>query len=127
MICHLCGADISTDLLHALKCGGDVFPIASRVRSTDPETSFLAALGVHQPTDRVRALTALRRAGMDGLTDFELAAEIGRQQTSAGKRRGELCTLGLVRDSGRRRPAPSGSLAIVWRITTDEERHYGPA
>ena len=53
----------------------------------------------------------------EGLTDFELGDLIGRQQTSAGKRRGELRDLGLVRDSGARRASPSGSSAIVWIIT----------
>jgi hypothetical protein len=53
----------------------------------------------------------------DGLTDFELADIMGRQQTSAGKRRGELRDIGLVSDTGYRRPAPSGSMAIVWAIT----------
>jgi hypothetical protein len=51
----------------------------------------------------------------DGLTDFEYP---GLQQTSAGKRRLELQRAGLVEDSGRRRPSPSGSPVIVWRITT---------
>jgi hypothetical protein len=50
----------------------------------------------------------------DGLTDFEYPA---LQQTSAGKRRLELQRAGLVEDSGRRRPSPSGSPVIVWRIT----------
>lgn len=68
-------------------------------------------------TDRVRALEALVKAAACGLTDFELAHAIGRQQTSAGKRRGELVALGLVEFAGIHRPAPSGARARVWRVT----------
>ena len=88
------------------------------VRTTDPDTSRKAAertpsLRAH---DRRSALLALRDHP-EGLTDFELGDLIDRQQTSAGKRRGELRDLGLVRDSGARRASPSGSSAIVWQIT----------
>lgn len=53
----------------------------------------------------------------DGLTDFELADLTGKAQTSVGKRRGELATAGLIVATTERRPSPSGSPAIVWRIT----------
>lgn len=86
------------------------------VRRTDPDTAQDAAVAHAElrRRDQARALAALRNAGVTGLTDFELGDRIGRQQTSAGKRRGELRDAGLVRDSGRRRKAPSGSMAIVW-------------
>lgn len=89
-------------------------------RATDPVTSHLAAHDAARTaaTMRILALEALREAGERGLTDFELAEILGRQQTSAGKRRGELRDVGLVRDSGMKRPAPSGSAAIVW-VATD--------
>jgi hypothetical protein len=66
------------------------------------------------PNDRALALDILR-AHPDGLTDFGLGGLMGRQQTSAGKRRGELVTAGLVEYAGVKRPAPSGALARVWR------------
>jgi hypothetical protein len=53
----------------------------------------------------------------NGLTDFELAANLNRQQTSVGKRRGELRDLGLIYATSVRRLAPSGSAAIVWALT----------
>lgn len=84
-------------------------------RTDDANTSVDAAQPARY-TDRLRALT-LHRRYPDGLTDFELAALMNRQQTSAGKRRGELRDLGYVTDSGQRRPAPSGARAIVWQIT----------
>ena len=86
---------------------------APNVRNTDPDTSRAAAAMPGRNTDRDRVLE-VHRAAPDGLTDFELAAVMGRQQTSVGKRRGELVSAGLIRDSGRRRPAPSGAKAIVW-------------
>lgn len=87
-------------------------------RNTDPDTSVAAALRNLQGrvTDRKMALGHLFRHP-DGLTDFELADIMRRQQTSAGKRRGELRDLGLVSATEARRSAPSGSPAIVWAIT----------
>jgi hypothetical protein len=87
-------------------------------RRTDPDTSHKAAQRVSSrgSWDRRAALVA-HRNNPAGLTDFELGDLIGRQQTSAGKRRGELRDLGLVCDSGARRASPSGSSAIVWIIT----------
>ena len=89
-----------------------------RARRTDPDTSHRAAADatLNAGTHRAKAL-GLLRAAPDGLTDFELAAMLGLQQTSIGKRRGELRDAGLVEDSGKRRPAPSGSAAIVWKAT----------
>jgi CRP-like cAMP-binding protein len=87
-------------------------------RSTDPGTSWAAAHDATPKavTHRARVLAELRRVHPLGLTDYELAARLGLQQNSAGKRRGELRDRGLVEDSGERRPAPSGSKAIVWRL-----------
>jgi DNA-binding transcriptional ArsR family regulator len=84
-------------------------------RRGDPETSHQAARDAHvnAKTHRARVL-AMLEAHPGGLTDFELAERLGLQQTSAGKRRGELRDAGLVVDSGSKRPAPSGSAAIVW-------------
>lgn len=95
----------------------DPFAWQPAARKADPETSHAAA-SEHQETrarDRNTALT-IHRAHPAGLTDFELADLMGRQQTSAGKRRGELRDMGLIEDSGERRPSPSGSSAVVWRI-----------
>ena len=85
------------------------------VRRTDPDTSHRAARTTrpNAGTNRAVALDVLQRWPA-GLTDFELAEITGLQQTSIGKRRGELRDAGLVRDTGRRRPSPSGSPSIVW-------------
>lgn len=91
-------------------------------RRTDPDTSHAAAddAAPNAATHRARALTELRNAGDSGLTDFELAERLGVQQTSIGKRRGELRDAGQVVDSGERRLAPSGSKAIVWVAVREE-------
>lgn len=88
-------------------------------RATDPDTSHAAARDAARraPRMRERVLLTLIAAGARGMTDFELAHALGAQQTSAGKRRGELVEAGLVENSGIKRPAPSGSAAIVWRIS----------
>ena len=87
-------------------------------RRTDPSTSHAAArdAAVHAGTLRARCYRALEAAGMAGLTDAELSDRTGLQLNSANKRRGELRDAGLVVDTGRRRPTPSGSSAIVWAV-----------
>lgn len=84
-------------------------------RKSDPETSHKAARLENLSRDRAMVLRA-HEQHPDGLSDFELAALLGRQQTSVGKRRCELRDMGLIVDSGKKRPAPSGSPAIVWRL-----------
>lgn len=92
------------------------FPEPS-ARQTDPATSWDAARMAKRGAARLRdrCLKALRDAGESGLTDFELADKVGSQQTSAGKRRGELEKAGLVVRTEDRRPSPSGASAMVWR------------
>ena len=96
--------------------GGDLF---ANVRVSDPDTSQDAAAShkALRRLDRISALLAHADHQSTGLTDYELADTIKRQQNSAGKRRGELRDLGFIEDSGERRRAPSGASAIVWRIT----------
>jgi DNA-binding transcriptional ArsR family regulator len=94
-------------------------------RPTDPETSAAAAVIAIRSaaTNRRAALEHLHAAGDRGLTDFELADLTGVQQTSIGKRRGELRDAGLVaraRDTdgfGITRPSPTNSPAAVWILT----------
>lgn len=87
-------------------------------RATDPETSRQAARRAARgmSAGQLAALRALA-AHPDGLTDFELAAITGRQQTSIGCRRKDVCRAGLAESTGNTRPSPTGSPATVWRIT----------
>jgi predicted transcriptional regulator len=94
-------------------------------RNTDPETSHGAAEDAtfKASKHRVLALKTLHRFGP--LTDFELAFRTGLQQTSIGKRRKECQDAGLVTTllgvNGEKvkRPAPSGSSALVWTLTAE--------
>lgn len=97
------------------------FPFPA-TRASDPDTSHMAAR-MTEPTagtHRGRCLRLLQEHP-EGLTDFDLARLTGLQQTSIGKRRGELRDAGMVQDSGRRRRAPSGALAIVWEVAQDAQ------
>ncbi|MCB1272491.1 MAG: MarR family transcriptional regulator [Microthrixaceae bacterium] len=87
-------------------------------RATDPDTSHDAA-AMQTPERRARGQwLALHHLAMNGpLTDFELAALTGWQQTSIGRRRKELVDAGLAERAEGRRPTPSGATAAVWRIT----------
>lgn len=94
-------------------------PEPPSVRALDGDTALEAAARsrVRAGTDRHRVLLALAAVGARGLTDFELETQTGIKQTSCGKRRKELVDAGLVERTDLRRPAPSGSQAIVWCIT----------
>jgi hypothetical protein len=91
---------------------------APAARNSDPITSHQAAQ--RHPFKRQKdclAVLIVHSHHPAGLTDFELASMMRRQQTSLGKRRGELRDSGMIEQTDKRRPAPSGSPAIVWRIT----------
>lgn len=87
-------------------------------RVTDPETSHQAAASAasRKATDQALVLR-IHAAHPEGLTDFELADIADRIQASLGVRRGELRNAGLIVNSGVKRPSPSGSPSIVWRIS----------
>jgi len=69
------------------------------------------------PLQRQRVSRCILDAGSHGRTDEETGTELGMLLHSVSPRRGELVKLGLVRDSGRRRPTSSGRPAIVWVAT----------
>lgn len=97
-------------------------------RAGDPMTSHEAATRAGMRASEGRMLVLLNLT-VKPMTDFELAAETKWQQTSIGKRRHECMMQGLVeraldgRGEDVRRPAPSGSPALVWQIT-QAGRHY---
>lgn len=103
------------------------FPPHPTARASDPGTSHTAAAraSVRAATDRALVLR-IHQQWTSGLTDFELAEIAGRQATSLGVRRGDLRKGGLIRDSGLKRPSPSGTPATVW-IITEEGRSLDPS
>jgi hypothetical protein len=104
------------------------FP-APNARNTDYETSHEAAADASFKASKHRlfALGALYTYG--ALTDYELAARTGLQQNSIGKRRKDCQDAGLVTvlmdvNGGKvRRPAPSGSSALVWTLTATGQEY----
>lgn len=96
-------------------------PLRAMARATDPATSHMAAADATAAI-KGRHKAVLRALTFGAKTDFELAAATNVQQTSIGKRRGECRDKGWVEPDHVngvpvRRPAPSGSMAQVWRIT----------
>src|SRR5215510_4611858 len=104
-------------------------------RNTDPDTSH-GAKTVFITEDKIEVLFRYRDAlngkfGPEfqiGMTDYDLIRNTGRQQNSFGKRRGEWFKWGMIEkvtgwDEAKgkevvlKRPAPSTSPCIVWRIT----------
>ena len=101
-------------------------------RTGDPDTSHGAAvIALHgAANNRQLALHHHATTEVDGLTDFELAYLAGVQQTSIGKRRGELVKVGYItrlrNEDGTSvtRPSPTGTPAAVWAITGAGLRAY---
>ena len=101
-------------------------------RTGDPDTSHGAAvIALHgAANNRQLALHHHATCATDGLSDFDLADLTGVQQTSIGKRRGELVAVGYIArvynedGSGLTRPSPSGTPAAVWAITSAGLRAY---
>lgn len=90
--------------------------IGPTARRDAPATSHEAAARIreHAPVQRERVLGFIAGRGAAGAIDAEIEAGLGLRAQSVSPRRGELVRLGLVRDSGARRPTPSGRRAIVW-------------
>lgn len=86
-------------------------------RLFDPDTAIRAAIQ-NYPKRETHRFIALDLLARDSLTDFELAERAHIQPTSIGKRRKELEQAGFVEYAGFNRPSPTGSAAMVWRITS---------
>jgi predicted transcriptional regulator len=80
------------------------------------DTSIAAAEAIGSVTGRIQkqALQSIRESGLTGLTSEELAFGLGMERTTVQPRTTELKLLGLIRDSGTRRPNRNGKRAIVW-------------
>lgn len=80
------------------------------------QTSIDAANALQPTLGRLQdmALAAIRHAGAQGLTAEELAVALNIERTSIQPRTSELKRLGLIRDSGYRRPNVTGKQAIAW-------------
>lgn len=88
-------------------------------RRTDPDTSRQAAEdnAPRRTAQQERVLAALAFMGDEGATDAAVASHVGLPGNTIATRRRELETLGLVERTEERRRTPSGSTAIVFRVT----------
>jgi hypothetical protein len=79
------------------------------------ETSLIAA-GMIAPTLRATQRQALGaiEAAPDGLNSWELAKTLDCRVNQIQPRTSELQRMGLIRDSGKRRPNEWGNPSIVW-------------
>jgi hypothetical protein len=96
-------------------------------RNAPPGTSSVAAERIvgHAAKQRAEVFAVILKAGAFGATDAEIELATGIRAQSVSPRRGELGTLGMVIDSGRRRPTPSGRPAAVWIASTLATIHLG--
>lgn len=95
-------------------------------RKQDPATSHVAAATVQDITaTKLAVLRALKRSRTDvQILEIYLKDRKAPKASESGirSRRAELVRDGFVVDSGSRMKLDSGRMAIVWRLTTEEER-----
>lgn len=97
-----------------LACQTPAFPAAAR--ATDPDTSQAAARSLDiQPMQREILIALHHNPG--GLTGTQLAEATNLSLNTVTPRFAPLQRKGLIRDSGQRRPGPSGRRQIVWVLT----------
>ena len=90
------------------------YPDSPGHRNVDTSVAAANALAPKLGRLQLMAETAIRDAGLFGLTADELAARLDMDRWSIQPRTSELRRKGLIRDSGRRRPNATGKQAIVW-------------
>lgn len=96
--------------------------VPAGARSTDPDTSHIAA-AIRRDIAGNHRLVLQLLADHGPMTDWDLSQQAARRgikivPTSIGKRRQELLTVGYVCNSGRRRQTGTGATAICWQITS---------
>ncbi len=106
----------------------------SMARTTDPETSHMAA-ETHRRTgalftNRAACLRALINAterGMGGLTAPEVARDTGLARHEPSRRLPELRRDGLVVNGGRRRCTVLGTMMLTWEPANQntDQNHTG--
>lgn len=91
----------------------------TKARTSDPRTSHEAAERVEEFAGRQqRVILHVLKRLPNGATSDELAAgSLGLTKVQIARRMGELRARGLVEETGKTRPTPSGRQAIVWRAT----------
>lgn len=118
MLCLFCGTNVPDPYyLHARLC----INRPREVNYTAPyavgsDTSQAAALSM-QPTAQSlggKILADIKQQGVLGRTCAEVEAQATLRHQTASARLWELRAKGHIKDSGIRRPTPSGRKAVVW-------------
>jgi hypothetical protein len=91
----------------------ELFPTEAYARNTDPDTSHEAAESMMPTRAEARAYEALKKFP-EGAICSELAAESGMNWNTISPRMAPLCRKGKARDTGQRRPGPSGRNQTVY-------------
>lgn len=92
---------------------GSAYPFGAGHRGTDTSRAAAAAITPHLASRQLDVLIVLRRLGR--ATGDEIMAALGVSNPNFVRPRlTELRLLGKIRDTGTRRPTPSGGTAIVW-------------
>lgn len=99
-----------------------VIPVSVECRRSARESLRPSVVSDQQ----IRVLEALAAHDHCGLTDEQIQQVAKLSPSSERPRRGELVEMGLVEESGRRRPTPSGRAATVWRVTDAGRRMLEP-
>jgi hypothetical protein len=92
-------------------------PGGGMYRPGGPDTSREAARSVtpHLTEIQGTVLAEFRRAGVNGMTDFDLETKLNSRRSTYRSRRAELVEAGLLKDSGMKRKQ-DGSNRTVWTI-----------
>lgn len=90
------------------------YPDAPGHRGIDTSIAAAAALAPDLSRLQQLAATAIKAAGVNGLTSDEVAERIGVLRWTIRARTAELRSKGVIVDSGRRRENVTGRQAIVW-------------
>lgn len=84
--------------------------------NTGSETSEAAALSQAEHLAKMNAMVIafIRSRGSHGATNYEIHAALGLLPQTASARRNGLAKLGLIQDTGTKRPTNTGRGAEVW-------------
>ena len=103
------------DAIQALNTAINNMTADAKSRHSSPDTSRQGPDPLRMTENRSSVLKTLSRRP---LTDIELVQAMSSKMSPSGTRtrRSELVRMGLVKDSGRRKPGPTGRTHIVWEV-----------
>lgn len=115
--CALVVVDALAEYGYSIVALSDVDAEGVRLHTDPWDTEEEAAVCVlpRSGTQRRHVLDAIHNSS--GLTDMEIAEELGMVSDSARARRNELMNGGWIQDSGNRRGSGHGGQAIVWVLS----------